>query len=121
MSRAGAVGEALDSGAPRTASRSGTALATAPLKLSYLGSGSNSTGSAGMNAPTLRDRALSARIDDMVDACTRCGKCVEACPTVAPAGIADAAPQDVIGGVIDIVRTGEGPEASRTWASSCML
>jgi heterodisulfide reductase subunit D len=73
-----------------------------------------------MNAPTF-ETALSARIDQMVDACTRCGKCVEACPTVAPAGIADAAPQDVIAGVLDILRTGDGPEASRKWASSCML
>ena len=73
-----------------------------------------------MNAPTF-ETALSARIDEMVDACTRCGKCVEACPTVAPAGIADAAPQDVIGGVLDILRTGNGPEASRRWASACML
>ena len=71
---------------------------------------------SGMNAPTF-ETALSARIDEMVDACTRCGKCVEACPTVAPAGIADAAPQDVIGGVLDILRTGDGPEASRRWAS----
>jgi heterodisulfide reductase subunit D len=72
-----------------------------------------------MNAPTF-ETALSARIDEMVDACTRCGKCVEACPSVAPAGIA-AAPQDVIAGVLDIVRTGSGPEASRKWASACML
>jgi heterodisulfide reductase subunit D len=73
-----------------------------------------------MNAPTF-ETALSARIDQMVEACTRCGKCVEACPSVAPAGIAEAAPPDVIGGVLDILRTGTGPEASRRWASACML
>jgi Fe-S oxidoreductase len=28
---------------------------------------------------------------------------------------------DIIGGILDIVRTGEGPEASRKWAASCML
>jgi heterodisulfide reductase subunit D len=67
------------------------------------------------------ETALASRIDEMLDACTRCGKCVEACPTVTPAGIADAEPQDVISGVIDILRTGQGPEASRKWASSCML
>jgi Fe-S oxidoreductase len=72
-----------------------------------------------MNAPTF-ETALAARIDRMVDACTRCGKCVEACPSVAPAGI-EAAPQDVIGGVLDILRTGNGPDASRKWASACML
>src|SRR4029453_8456453 len=57
----------------------------------------------------------------MLDACTRCGKCVKFCPTVAPAGIADASPQAVISGVLDIVRSGDGPAASRAWASACML
>jgi len=32
-----------------------------------------------------------------------------------------AAPESVIGGVLDLVRTGDGPEASRKWASSCVL
>jgi len=73
-----------------------------------------------MNATTF-ETALSARIGEMLDACTRCGKCVEVCPSVAPAGISEAKPQDVISGVIDVVRTGHGPEASRKWASSCML
>jgi Fe-S oxidoreductase len=73
-----------------------------------------------MNAASF-ESILDARIDEMADACTRCGKCVEVCPSVAPAGIAAANPQDVISGVIDILRTGTGPEASRTWASACML
>jgi heterodisulfide reductase subunit D len=30
-------------------------------------------------------------------------------------------PHDIIAGVLDIVRTGHGPAASRKWASSCML
>jgi heterodisulfide reductase subunit D len=67
------------------------------------------------------ETALGARVDGMLDACTRCGKCVEACPSVQPAGIADARPEDVISGVIDLLRGGGGTEASRTWASACML
>src|SRR5882724_12332151 len=67
------------------------------------------------------ETALGARVDDMMDACTRCGKCVEVCPSVRPAGIADASAGDIIGGIIDLVRTGEGPEASRKWAAACML
>jgi Fe-S oxidoreductase len=67
------------------------------------------------------ETALDARVADMVDACTRCGKCVQACPSVGPVGIADAKPEDVIGGVLDIVRTGNGADAARKWASSCML
>ena len=67
------------------------------------------------------ETALSARVDQMCDACTRCGKCVEACPSVKPAGIAEEKPEDVIGGIIDIIRHGNGPDASRKWAQSCML
>jgi Fe-S oxidoreductase len=67
------------------------------------------------------EAALGERVDQMLDACTRCGKCVEACPSVKPAGIADARPEDIISGVLDIVRTGRGPVASRQWAASCIL
>src|SRR5580704_8344981 len=67
------------------------------------------------------EAALGERVDEMLDACTRCGKCVEVCPSVTPAGIADANSAEIIGGILDIVRTGEGPEASRKWAASCML
>jgi heterodisulfide reductase subunit D len=64
--------------------------------------------------------ALSGRVQDITDACTRCGKCVEVCPVKTPAGVAAPA-QEVVSGVIDILRTGNGPAASRRWASTCML
>jgi Fe-S oxidoreductase len=67
------------------------------------------------------ETALEARVEQMLGACTRCGKCVEVCPSVKPAGIADIGPEDIITGIIDIVRSGNGPEASRKWAQSCML
>jgi Fe-S oxidoreductase len=67
------------------------------------------------------ETALGARVDDMLEACTKCGKCVEVCPSVAPAGITDASAGDIIGGIIDILRNVEGLEASRKWAASCML
>src|SRR5882762_686833 len=66
------------------------------------------------------ESALNERVDAMVDACTRCGKCVEACPITGAAGVS-AAPESVIGGVLELVRTGDGPEASRKWATSCVL
>jgi len=67
------------------------------------------------------ETVLGGRVDEMLEACTRCGKCVEVCPSVKPAGIADAKPEEIISGVLDLVRSGEGPEASRKWAVSCML
>ena len=67
------------------------------------------------------EMALGERVEDMLDACTRCGKCVEVCPSVKPAGISDTRPEDIISGVLDLVRTGKGPEASRKWAAACML
>src|SRR5438445_1362774 len=66
------------------------------------------------------ETALSARVAAMADACTRCGKCVEVCPVTVPGGV-DAEPRAVIAGVIDILRTGDGPDASRKWASACVL
>src|ERR1700730_10782976 len=67
------------------------------------------------------ETAIQERVDEMVDACTRCGKCVEACPSVKPAGLARAAPTDVIGGILDILRDGHGDDASRKWAQACTL
>ena len=57
----------------------------------------------------------------MLDACTRCGKCVEVCPVTAPAGVGDAAPESVTAGVLDIVRSGDGPAAANAWAKGCAL
>src|ERR1700735_3930666 len=67
------------------------------------------------------ETAVTSRCYETADACARCAKCVEACPSVKPAGIADAAPADVIGGIIDILRDGHGDDASRKWAQACTL
>jgi heterodisulfide reductase subunit D len=66
------------------------------------------------------ESALAGRVAAMADACTRCGKCVEVCPVTGPGGV-EAEPRAVIAGIIDILRTGDGPEASRKWASACVL
>jgi heterodisulfide reductase subunit D len=66
------------------------------------------------------ESALAGRVAAMADACTRCGKCVEVCPVTGPGGV-KAEPREVISGIIDIVRTGDGPEASRKWANACVL
>src|SRR5215472_2385191 len=66
------------------------------------------------------ENALDDRVAEMTAACTRCGKCVEACP-VTDAGGVTAEPRAVIAGVFDILRTGDGPDSSRRWANSCVL
>jgi heterodisulfide reductase subunit D len=69
------------------------------------------------------EAALHERVDTMLDACTRCGKCVEACPTTKAAGLTEAErqnPVSVIEGVIDILRDGAGNDAARKWASGCI-
>ena len=65
------------------------------------------------------EAGLTARVDAMLDACTRCGKCVEACPITDAAGVADD-PREVITGVIDILRGTEGTAAARAWAGACV-
>src|SRR3974390_3341246 len=70
------------------------------------------------------EAALDARAQAMADACTRCGKCVEVCPVTGPGGLTAEElqnPAAVIGGVIDIVRTGTGNAAARQWANACIL
>ncbi len=66
------------------------------------------------------EAALSERVAAMTDACTRCGKCVEVCPVTGPGGV-KAEPRAVISGIIDILRTGDGPDAARKWANACVL
>jgi heterodisulfide reductase subunit D len=66
------------------------------------------------------EQALAERVDTMLDACTRCGKCVEVCPVTGPGGV-EAPPLAVIDGVIDILRRGQGTPAARKWANACVL
>jgi Fe-S oxidoreductase len=66
------------------------------------------------------EEALASRVDDMIDACTKCGACFEVCPIAAPAGLGGADPKAVVGGVLDILRFGKGPAESEKWAKACM-
>jgi Fe-S oxidoreductase len=67
------------------------------------------------------ESALAGRVDDILDACTRCGKCFEVCPITDAAGVAGAEPAGVLEGVMEILRTGQGPQGAEKWASSCVL
>ena len=67
--------------------------------------------------------ALHGRVEANLDACTRCGKCVTACPMIEPAGIDTgsngANAPAIVTGLIDLIGGGAGtPEAER-WAQVC--
>lgn len=59
--------------------------------------------------------------DEILDACTRCGKCVEVCPVVpfAP-GLSSANPSAVVTGLLDYMAHSTAmPAASATWLNQC--
>jgi len=63
---------------------------------------------------------IDLRVRDILDRCTRCAKCVEVCPTAAPAGIDTSEPSAIVGDVLDILRGGGDPSSrGARWAKAC--
>lgn len=60
-----------------------------------------------------------ARIDAMVDACTRCGACFDACPMPGPAGLGTEDRETAVEGLMLLVKGGAAPEATAAWTSAC--
>lgn len=63
--------------------------------------------------------AVNGQIASMSDACTRCGKCVEACPMVEPAGLNPADGPAIVEGMLDLLAGGEGTPDAERWAQVC--
>jgi heterodisulfide reductase subunit D len=63
--------------------------------------------------------ALHGRVEDILNACTRCGKCVEACPMVEPAGLDKANAVAIVDGVLDLLAGGKGTADAERWAQVC--
>ena len=64
--------------------------------------------------------SIDTRVNDILERCTGCAKCVEVCPTATPAGIDTREPAAIVGDVLNILRGGGDP-ASRgaRWATAC--
>jgi Fe-S oxidoreductase len=64
--------------------------------------------------------SLDARVAEILEHCSRCGRCVEVCPTAGPAGIDTTDPTAIVGDVLALLR-GAGDPTSRgaRWAETC--
>jgi heterodisulfide reductase subunit D len=63
---------------------------------------------------------LNDRIQrDIIDICTRCGKCAEACPMIGPAEIPLTDAPSLVGGVLAILAGEPGTADSRRWVEVC--
>jgi heterodisulfide reductase subunit D len=63
--------------------------------------------------------AVQARVEETLDACTKCGKCVEACPMVEPAGLDPANAMAIVTGTLDLLAGGLGTADAERWAEVC--
>src|SRR5262249_5974034 len=63
--------------------------------------------------------ALHGRVDHILDACTRCGQCVRACPMVEPAGLDPGGAVGIVEGVLDLLAGHEGNKEAERWAQVC--
>jgi Fe-S oxidoreductase len=65
-------------------------------------------------------RTMNTRVQEILDRCTRCARCVEVCPTAGPAGIDTREPSAIVGDVLDILRGGGDPGSrGARWAQTC--
>jgi heterodisulfide reductase subunit D len=64
--------------------------------------------------------SLATRAGDIVAQCSRCGRCVEVCPTAGPAEVDRRDPQAVVTQVLDLLRgAGDPASAGARWAETC--
>src|SRR3954452_10818894 len=63
--------------------------------------------------------ALQGRVNDVLDSCTSCGRCVTACPMVEPAGLDAANAVAIVEGTLDLLASGAGTKEAERWAQVC--
>jgi Fe-S oxidoreductase len=69
--------------------------------------------------PLTFTEVLRQQADAMLEACTRCGDCVRACPMVAPAGLDPANATPIATGIMALLAGGEGTPDAEEWARVC--
>ena len=62
---------------------------------------------------------LDRRAQEITDACTRCGRCVEVCPTIQPGGIDASEPPRLVEGILGLLGAGNATDDARRWATLC--
>jgi heterodisulfide reductase subunit D len=62
---------------------------------------------------------LRGQTGHILEACTRCGKCAEACPMTEPAGIDTSDAPALVSGVLDLLAGGPGTPGAERWATVC--
>jgi Fe-S oxidoreductase len=63
---------------------------------------------------------LDARVQEILDNCSRCGRCVEVCPTAEPGGVDKSDPRAIVADVLDILRGAGNPKSRGAgWAEVC--
>jgi Fe-S oxidoreductase len=63
---------------------------------------------------------LDARVREILDHCSACGRCVEVCPTAEPGGVDRSDPRAVVTDVLAILRgAGDPKSAGARWAETC--
>ncbi|RPI44838.1 MAG: (Fe-S)-binding protein, partial [Betaproteobacteria bacterium] len=63
--------------------------------------------------------AVRKRVEATLDQCTRCGKCVVACPMAEPAGLNPADSVSIAEGALDLLAGGAGTRGAERWAEVC--
>ncbi|HEX9872631.1 MAG TPA: (Fe-S)-binding protein, partial [Candidatus Tectomicrobia bacterium] len=62
---------------------------------------------------------IASETEDILNNCTTCGKCVEVCPMLPYGNLQDADSTHVVGGILDILRGGQGHDEARRWTQVC--
>ncbi|MCZ6871425.1 MAG: (Fe-S)-binding protein [Gammaproteobacteria bacterium] len=57
--------------------------------------------------------------EGILDACTRCGRCVDVCPTIQPGGVDASDPPRLVQGILDLLAEKSGTAEAGRWATLC--